>query len=251
MPPLNDRTGEVNVNIDGSIMEIVEYINNKDVLIRFLDSGNLVRTSYATFKNGKFKNPYIISVYGIGYFGEGIHKSSENNKMSHKYKTWHGMMRRCYDEEFRKRSKAYSEVTVCTEWHNYQNFGNWYEKNYYTIDGEQMQLDKDILIKGNRVYSPETCIFVPSRINGIFTKDSQTSSKGLPPLTFYEPERTKKYVVRSHDEYIGSFKTIEEAVKASNRYKEIMYKSAAYEYKGKIPEKLYKAMLDYAMDVTN
>lgn len=253
MPRLNDRTGEKKVNKCGSVIEIIEYTNNKDLLIKFLDTGETVRTSYSTFNRGAVtnsKNKYSKTIYSIGCFGEGIHKYMENGKMTHKYKTWHGMMRRCYDEKFENKTTIYKDVTVAEVWHNFQNFGDWYEENYYVIDGHRMCLDKDILIKGNRIYSPDTCIFVPSYINTLFV--NQDSIKGeIPTCTFYDPNKKseKKYTVRTHSVHIGVYKTPEEAFHAYKRHKELLLRDAANEYKDKIPERLYKAMLNYKIEL--
>ena len=64
------------------------------------------------------------------------------------------------------------DCSVYEGWHNFQNFAKWYEDNYYEIEEEQMHLDKDILVKGNKVYSPDTCVFVPETINGLFVKSN-------------------------------------------------------------------------------
>ena len=63
-----------------------------------------------------------------------------------------------------------TKITVCKEWMSYENFKNWFDNNYYEIDGEIMCLDKDILFKNNTIYSPKTCVFTPKRINNLFTK---------------------------------------------------------------------------------
>lgn len=59
---------------------------------------------------------------------------------------------------------------MCEEWHDFQEYGKWFDNNYYEIEGETMCLDKDILVKHNKIYSPETCIYAPQTINKLFTK---------------------------------------------------------------------------------
>ena len=77
------------------------------------------------------------------------------------YKTWKSMITRCYSDHYFLNKPAYRNAMVCQEWLTFSNFKSWMEKQDYV----GKDLDKDILVKGNTVYSPETCIFVPRKIN--------------------------------------------------------------------------------------
>ena len=101
--------------------------------------------------------------YGIGYYG----KELEGVKLSDipSYRTWRMMLQRCYDEKVHNAEPRYRDCVVCDEWHSLYNFNKWYLQNYYSIVDERMELDKDILVKGNKIYSPDTCVFAPKRIN--------------------------------------------------------------------------------------
>lgn len=77
------------------------------------------------------------------------------------YQTWKDMLVRCYDAKYQERHPTYTGCTVATEWHTFSNFRAWMEKQ----DWEGLQLDKDLLIKGNKVYSAETCVFVSQTVN--------------------------------------------------------------------------------------
>lgn len=254
----DNRIGEMSVHKSGLKMIILEYDTRKSILIKFLDSGELVTTNYSSFINGtvKIKKPYEKTVYGVGYFGEGIHRSSRNNRMNHKYKTWHEMIRRCYDKKKLKSNPSYFDCTVCDEWHNFQSFGDWYDNNFYQIEGEQMHLDKDILVKWNRVYSPESCIFVPARINCIFTKNGGKKKDDMPFGVIQNNHKTKIYTAKCADDkgktmYINSFNTVEEAFNAYKKHKELSIRDIANKYKDKIPEKLYNAMINYRVEIND
>lgn len=80
------------------------------------------------------------------------------------------MLNRCCSGKLHKRESTYINCKVCDEWLNFQNFSEWFKNNYYEVEGQRMELDKDILNKGNKIYSPNTCIFVPHNINNLFTK---------------------------------------------------------------------------------
>ena len=86
------------------------------------------------------------------------------------FRDWKNMMRRCYDPE--PSHKSYADVTVCEEWLNFTNFYHWRLEHDYDLDGEDVQLDKDILIPGNRVYGPEGCMIVPASVNRLFCRNN-------------------------------------------------------------------------------
>ena len=99
------------------------------------------------------------TVYGVGFIGNGVNCCSASGQHTKSYSTWKEMIRRCYSGAFHIKNPTYKDCTVCDEWHDFQNFANWFEDNY--PKGVVLyQLDKDIKLKGNKVYSPATCLFV-------------------------------------------------------------------------------------------
>lgn len=88
-------------------------------------------------------------------------------------KCWVRMIRRCYDKQ--SCCSSYSKCKVCDDWLIFTNFASWYKEHYV----EGWQLDKDILAKGEKIYSPETCCFVPLEINSIFTSRVKDETKKL------------------------------------------------------------------------
>jgi len=164
------------------------------------------------------------------------------------------MFNRCYDLKFQEKEPTYKGCYVSDEWHNFQNFGGWYDENYYEVQDEKMTLDKDILIKGNKIYSSEVCIFVPKRINSLFVKIKAT--RGNLPIGVHFSDIRRKYISQCNigngkRVTVGSFDTPEEAFYAYKEFKENYIKQIAEEYKNKIPFKLYSAMLNYEIDITD
>lgn len=98
--------------------------------------------------------------------GYSINKQSKNKKS---YRVWLSMIYRCYGKNIRP---YYKNCNVCNEWLCYENFEKWFNENYYEIDNEIVALDKDIFSCENKIYSPNTCIFVPQRINSAFVMKS-------------------------------------------------------------------------------
>lgn len=109
-------------------------------------------------------------VYGIGISDKGKHSVSVNGKPTKVYQAWMNMLKRCYNHNELKMRPTYIDCTVCSEWLSFQSFAEWYELNH-PKDGGSYHLDKDLKILGNKVYSPETCLFVSRQVNN-FTTDS-------------------------------------------------------------------------------
>ena len=84
------------------------------------------------------------------------------------YVKWSSMIQRCYSKIYKMKTSAYEGCTVCKEWLIFSNFKSWMEEQ----DWQGKELDKDLLVVGNKVYSPETCAFV-DLITNIFTTDSR------------------------------------------------------------------------------
>ena len=251
-----DRTGEERLNNFGSKMIIKEYRNKMDINV-YLPEYDWVfeHAQYNQFKKGEIKCPYEPRYFGVGYLGEGKYKMSENRKLKREFVIWYGMLQRCYDPEFHKRESTYKDCTVEDYLLNFQNMGEWIENNYYEIPGEQMCLDKDILCKGNKVYSRDTCIFVPKRINNLFTKSDK--SRGKDPIGV-DQLPSGNYQVRCRNGYgkqirLGTYKTKEEAFQVYKQYKEKVIKEVIDSYEGKIPEPFYSrlkiAMYNYEVEI--
>ena len=253
-----DRIGEKNINNFGSEMIITEYRRALDIDVYFTEyNWTFKNARYGDFKKGNIKCPYERRVYGIGYVGEGEYKTSENKKPTKVYDTWKGMLRRCYDKKYHKKEPTYIDCETYKSWLNFQNFGKWFDKNYYEIEGEKMCLDKDILIKHNKIYSPKTCVFVPQTINSLFTKrdnDRGESCIGTTPVN-------GKYVVqcslinpetgKSKNEYLGYYETQEKGFEIYKYYKERNIKQVADYFKRQIPSELYNAMYRYEVEITD
>ena len=168
------------------------------------------------------------------------------------------MLERCYCPYCLNKRPTYIDCYVCEEWHNLQNFGKWFEENYYEIEGEKMNLDKDILFKGNKIYSPNTCIFVSEKINLLFTKCD--IRRGKYPIGVHWDKKSNKFVAQCQildkennkkQIWLGYYDTIEEAFLVYKQFKEKYIKEVADEYKDLIPSKLYESMYRYKVEIND
>ena len=253
-----ERVGEIRIMNDGHKAEIIEYFKHSDIKVKILDTGEIIETNYAIFKKGLIKSHYSPTLYGVGISGCGETTDSNGNLLK-SYMCWNNMMERCYSNKFQIKHPSYADCKVCEEWKYYLNFKKWYEENYYEIEGQIMHLDKDILAKGNKIYSPETCCFVPSEINVMFTKSDKSRGKYPIGVTFIK-KGIKNYQARlcTLDEdnkkrriSLGVFLTPEEAFYTYKIAKEKYVKEKADKFKELIPSKLYNAMYLWEVDIND
>jgi len=252
-----DRLGEKKLNKNGQMMEIIKYKGCNDILVRFED-GTIEHSMYQNFVKGNILNRMLPTICGVGYIGQGDYKALDEFGNSKRYDTWKSMIYRCYNKNRQKDCPTYKGCSVCEEWHNFQNFAKWYNDNYYKVEDEKMELDKDILIKGNKIYSPDTCIYVPSYINQIFkgfennnnnkvsTGISKTIRKNKNCVTIRYLVYIWKY---GKSIYFGSYENLSEAKDIYIKEKTKHILEIANKYKDKIPIKLYSSMCSY-MDYT-
>ena len=252
----NKRLGETVMQNCGEIAYIVEYVNAHDITVQFKTTGELVKTEYKNFIRGLVKSHFTATVFGAGITGlEPIR--DEQGEVLDSYKCWKSMLMRCYSAKFQEKNPTYIDCSVCDEWLYYPNFKNWYDNNYYEINNKTSQLDKDVSIKGNKIYSPDTCVFAPSFINKLFVK--RQNDRGELPVGVCYNKTNKKYVAglsvfkdgKSVKKHLGYFDTTEEAFKIYKQAKEEYIKEVADNYKDKIPAKLYEAMYSYRVEIND
>ena len=142
------------------------------------------------------------------------------------YVAWSGMLQRGYSEKYKALHPSYIGVTVCDEWLIFSNFSRWYANNY--VNG--YDLDKDIKLKGSKLYSPNTCLYVPQEINKLFT--DHKAARGALPLGV--SAKGNRYRARVNREGVsvalGSFSTPQAAHEAYKvgKNESIMMASAKY-----------------------
>lgn len=184
-------------------------------------------------------------------YGVGIVDTEHVVKRLKSYNAWTSMLSRCYSKKYQGKEPAYNGCSVCDEWLLFSNFKKWFDNNY--IEG--YALDKDIIVKGNKVYSPETCCFVPNKINLLLT--SRRNHRGRCPVGVAYRTKLRKYYAQINKngkrEHIGYYDTIEEAFLAYKREKEEYIKEVAQSYfdKGEITERVYDALMNYKVEITD
>ena len=257
-----ERIGVEKHNNQGSLMKIIEYYGCHDVVVEFQDEWKYkTHVQMTQFNDGRVKNPYFPTVFNVGIIGELNHIIGK--KPSKEFQTWYEMMRRCYSLEYKKKEDTYYDVTCCDEWLYFPNFYKWIinQENFATWKNTRLSsLDKDILIKGNKVYRPEACCLVPHHVNTLFTK--RNKDRGDYPIGVYYDKTTKNYgasvsrVKNGKYRYksFGNYPTPEEAFYSGYKpAKEMQIKEIAEEEfnNGTITKACYEAMMNYQVEITD
>lgn len=247
---------EEKLNNQGSLMRIVEYIDNRNIVVEFQDDYKIrVKTSYGNYKLGSVRNPYAPTVCGVGISGN-KYPIVENKRPTREYNAWLRMLNRCFDKTVKKSQPTYKDVSMCDEWllfdnfyewlHSQPNFDKWYNNKRWAID-------KDILVKRNKLYSPETCCLVPQNVNCLFLK--REAERGRYPIGVRYT--SNGFLAKCHNpftnkgEELGYCSTPEKAFYAYKEYKECIIKQVAQiEFnEGNITEACYKAMTNYEVEI--
>jgi len=170
----------------------------------------------SSIKSGAVKYPYHHSVFNVGYLGVGKYRTTIDSKPTKVYAVWVSMLQRCYEPKTQAKYPTYKNVVVDKNWHNFQTFAKWFEENYQ----EDWEIDKDLLSPiDNKIYSPNTCVFLPKALNGFLTNNHNNNTSGH--IGVARDKRANKWVAQIRDgegnrAHLGYFTSKEEA---SNVYK--------------------------------
>lgn len=187
-------------------------------------------------------------VCGVGVFDAPYAKTRD--ELTRKaYRDWNNMLQRCYGKSNFPSKPAYKECVVCEEWHSFLKFREWFDENY--IEG--CFLDKDVLIKGNKIYSPNTCSYIPSFINTLLL--NCRSARGKYPIGAQKHKHgfCVKLYKQGEQHYIGFYKNEEDAFLAYKKAKELYIQEVAQKYydNGEITKRVYDALMKYEVEITD
>lgn len=243
------RVGEVYETSKYGNLMIIKYVSHKKVYVKFLNTGYETETCFGNVKKGVVKDRSTATVYGVGVVGEeptkirGVHEKE--------YRMWKNMLERCYSEDFLMKNRTYANCKASDNFKHYPYFKEWCN-NQIGFGNEGWELDKDILVKGNKVYGEDTCCFVPREVNTLFIVNKKI--RGALPVGVYFNKANQKFVSNvskgsSTREYLGSYLTPEEAFYVYKQAKEAYIKEVANKWKDKIDPRVYEALMNWEVDI--
>ena len=230
--------------------KILKYNDKTNVEIQFLKTGFGTVARLGNIKNGEVKDPYVPSVFGIGVLGA-KYPTRINSVKTKQYGLWVNMLKRCYSDTYKKKHPTYEYCTVSENFKHYEYFYEWCNKQI-GFGNEGWHLDKDLLVKGNKVYSESACVFIPAEINTVLIKCDKIRGKHL--IGVYYHKRDKAFMAqvsknKGGSEYLGSFNTELEAFNAYKAAKEAFVKEQASKWKEQIDERAYEALMNYQVNI--
>ena len=251
-----DCVGKVFKSKSSGDFKVLKYNDSANVVIQFINTGFETTVQLGDIRSGYVKDLHLPSVYGVGILGT-KYPSKVSGVTTKEYDLWCSMLKRCYSDSYKKKNPTYEGCEVSDKFKSYEYFYEWCHKQIgFGVDGNgnPFQLDKDLLIKGNKVYSENVCVFIPSEINSLLIKREALRGEHL--IGVYWSKTNKAFRARVNknkgaSEHLGYFKTELEAYNAYKQAKESFIKEQANKWKGKIDERAYNALMNYTVNITD
>ena len=247
-----DCVGKVCKSLNSGDFKILKYNDRANVEIQFVNTGYEMVARLNHIRNGNVKDTYSPSVCGVGILGT-KYPPSVNGVKTKEYVLWKDMLTRCYNDAYKKKRPTYEGCKVSENFKSYEYFYEWCQ-NQIGFNNKGWHLDKDLLIKGNKVYSENTSVFLPSGINMVLVK--HTPSRGKHPIGVSWCKTNKAFVAqvgknKGKRERLGYFKTELEAFNAYKKAKEDFVKEQANNWKSQIDSRAYNALMNYQVEITD
>ena len=251
-----DCVGKVFKSKSSGDFKVLKYNDSANVVIQFLKTGYETLVQLTNVRNGYIKDPCLPSVYGVGILGT-KYPSKVSGVTTKEYVPWCSMLKRCYSDSFKKKNPTYEGCKVSDNFKSYEYFYEWCHKQVgfgNDGNGNPFHLDKDLLIKGNKVYSESTCVFIPSEINSLLIKREALRGEYL--IGVYWSKTNKAFRARVNknkgaSEHLGYFNTELEAFNAYKVAKETYIKEQANKFKSQIDPRAYEALMKYTVEITD
>lgn len=186
-------------------------------------------------------------IFEVGYNSRGSHKAFSDGKQTNGYFVWRSMIERCYSAKYHEKCPTYIGCSVANEWHDFQDFAEWFYNNPYTDKG--YHLDKDILIKGNKVYSSETCCLVPQELNKLLT--SRDRARGVYPEGVSLKKGQSRFLsqisIEGKRKHLGYFDCPNKAHQAYKKAKERNVRDMAVKWRDRIADNVFNALMNWSL----
>lgn len=216
-------------------------MSSTKVDVVFLETGFKTTTHIALITRGEVKDCFKPTVQGFGIIGTENVRDDEGVILE-TYRKWESMIGRVYSKSV-KTGMSITPISAPLYLKTFVGLkiSEVGVKNKSVFGNQGWHLDKDILVKGNKVYSPETCRFVPPELNSLLVNSRATRGE-FPVGVYYDVSRSKfQSYIRMHGKrkHLGRFVTPEEAFQAYKQAKEDYIKEVAELYKDQIDIRVF------------
>lgn len=186
-------------------------------------------------------------IYGVATNSGDKYKARSNGKITKAYNTWQNMLRRAYCSKYQSGKLTYIGCSVSDNWLEYQEFAEWFENHKYSQYG--YELDKDLLVPGNKIYAPDRCVFVPRQLNSLLIDCGTTRGQWLQGVCFHKGHNKfmAQIAISGKQKGLGYFDTELEAYHAYKEAKEENVKRMANHWRGDIAANVYDALMNWEL----
>ena len=234
---------------------VMPYTNTRNVNVKFIQTGYETVAVMGDIMKGCVKDKLLPSVYGVGVIGDEI--VNIKSVAPKEYKLWTKVLERCYDIKYHNRYPTYKDCEMSNKFKYFPYFMKWCNKQigFDSKDdkGKPFALDKDLLVKGNKIYSEDTCVFLPRELNNLLTKNN--SLRGEYPIGVSYDKRVSKFQAsvsfEGKNKRLGYFDCEEKAFLAYKETKELRIKEVANKWKDQIDPRAYEALMNYQVEITD
>ena len=243
-------TGTAYQSKNSGCFTITSYLDSYNIGIKFVNTGFEMVARLECVKDGEVKDRLSPSVYSVGVVGT-KYQIRVSGVLAKEYELWKSMLRRCYSDNSKKKRPTYEGCEVSENFKSYEYFYEWCNKQI-GFSNKGWQLDKDLLVKGNKIYSEGSCVFIPKEVNTLLTKRGVSRGEHLIGVYWHNTKKAFVAQVRKNkgkSEPLGLFNTELEAFKAYKQAKESFVKEQAEKWKDKIDERAYNALMNYEVSV--
>lgn len=216
--PSDIKIGSKHETNSSGTLTVLDVIDSYDIKVKFDKTGYETTVSAGNIRKGSVKDKNKPVVCGVGFIGDGKFFATKKGKRDPAYRAWTNMLFRCFSDDYKSRQPTYMKCTVDESWLSYQVFAKWFYENN---KGEKYQLDKDLIIHGNKHYSPETCALVPQWLN-LFTV-ARGADRGDYPIGVSFSKQKNKFEAYCNEnakrKQLGFYESPETAHQAWKKYK--------------------------------
>lgn len=236
---------------------IIGYESSKSIEVEFVNTKYTGLFELSKIRVGGLSDKFVPTLFDVGILG-GKYSTRLNNKSKYEYVLWRNMLMRCYDKKLHKTLTTYKECEASKNFKYYDYFHNWCHQQIgfrsFDDEGNTFHIDKDLLCKGNKLYSEDTCIFLPREVNIALTKREKL--RGTSPLGVSFNTQNKMFRARISrnkgvESVLGDFDTEFEAFNVYKQAKESYLKQLAIKWCGKIDPRAYEALMNYQVEITD
>ena len=232
--------------------KILKYNDSANVEIQFLNTGFETVARLISIKIGEVKDRLSPSIYGIGVVGT-KYLTYECGVQTKEYTLWKNMLERCYSDTYKKKHPTYKDCEVSENFKSFEYFYEWCHSQI-GFSNQGWHLDKDLLTEGNKVYSENICVFIPSEINKVLVKREALRGEYLIGVSWHKKGKAFVATVNKNKgkrEHLGSFTTEIEAFNAYKQAKESFIKEQANKWESQIDPRAYEALMNYEVEITD